>query len=187
MSIRSTICPEDRHVERQIRLFELQPGNPMFGRAPQQVPVRRPAEITGLVHNSGRMLPRINTLFALPALCDLVPDALDARKKLWLVVERGHRQMAPLPPRRVIAVVMDNKAPDTVVLRLNSAHGPKANPRHRHPKASQAQHRSALVTSDIDKRETSLELSVEYRFLWPPCWPSDPADHVLRRPARVTL
>jgi hypothetical protein len=31
--------------------------------------------------------------------------------------------MAPLPPRRVIAVVTDNKAPGTVVLRLNSAHG----------------------------------------------------------------
>ncbi|MEA2636432.1 MAG: hypothetical protein QOH92_3199 [Chloroflexota bacterium] len=28
--------------------------------------------------------------------------------------------MAPLPPRRVIAVVMDNKAPDTVVLQPNT-------------------------------------------------------------------
>jgi hypothetical protein len=100
----------------------------MFERAPQQVPVRRPAEMTGLVHNSGRMLPRINTLFALPALCDLGPDALYARKKIRLVVECGHHHMAPLPPRRVITVVMDNKAPDTVVLRLNSAHRPKANP-----------------------------------------------------------
>jgi hypothetical protein len=100
----------------------------MFERAPQQVPVRRPAEVTGLVYNSGRMLPRINTLFALPALCDLGPDALYARKKLRLVVERGHHHMAPLPPRRVIAVVTDNIAPDTVVLRLNSAHRPKAKP-----------------------------------------------------------
>jgi len=71
------------------------------------------------------MLPKINTLFALPALFDLGPDLLYARKKLRLVVEGGHHHMAPLPPRRVIAVVMDNKAPDTVVLRLNSAHGPK--------------------------------------------------------------
>jgi hypothetical protein len=100
----------------------------MFGRAPQQVPVRCTAEMTWLVHNSGRMLPRINTLSALSALCDLGPDALYANKKLPLVVERGHHHMAPLPPRHVIAVVMHNKAPDRVVLRLNSAHGPKANP-----------------------------------------------------------
>jgi hypothetical protein len=84
------------------------------------------------------MLPRINTLFALPALCDLGPGAFYACKKLRLVVERGHHHMAPLPPRRVIAVVMDNEAPDTVVIRLNSAHGPKANPRHRHPKPPDA-------------------------------------------------
>ena len=80
------------------------------------------------MQNSGRMLPRIDTLFVLPALCDLGPDALYARKKLRLVVERGHHHMAPLPPRRVIAVVMDNKGPDTVVLRLNSAHGPRLTP-----------------------------------------------------------
>ena len=98
------------------------------------------------MHNSGRMLPKINTLFALPALFDLGPDSLYARKKLRLVVERGHHHMAPLPPRRIIAVVMDNKAPDTVVLRLNSAHGPKANRLHRHPKAPEVQHRSALIT-----------------------------------------
>src|SRR5216683_2167690 len=147
MSIRCAICPEDRHVGRQFQLFDLQPGNPMFERAPQQVPVRRPAEITGLVYNSGRMLPRINTLFAPPALCDLGPDALYARKKLRLVVERGHHHMAPLPPRRVKAVVTDNKAPDTVVLRLNSAHGPKANPRHRHPKAPEAAQKRRLPGS----------------------------------------
>lgn len=35
------------------------------------------------------------------------------------------------------------------------------------------------------ERETSLELSVQYRLLQPPCWPSDPADHELRRPVRV--
>jgi hypothetical protein len=81
------------------------------------------------------MLPRINMLSALPALCDLDPDALYARKKLRLVVERGHHHMAPLPPRSVIAVVTHNKAPDTVVLRLNSAHRPKANSPHRHPEA----------------------------------------------------
>jgi hypothetical protein len=98
----------------------------MFERAPQQVPVRRPAEMTGLVHNSGRMLARINPLSALPALCDLGPDALYARKKIRLVVECGHHHMAPLSPRRVIAIVMHNKAPDTVVLRLNSAHRLKA-------------------------------------------------------------
>ena len=97
----------------------------MLDRAPQQVADRRSTEITGLVHNSGRMLPRINTLFALPALCDLGLDALNARTKLPLVVECGHHHMAPLPPHRVIAIVMDNKAPDTVVLRLNSAHSPK--------------------------------------------------------------
>jgi hypothetical protein len=45
--------------------------------------------------------------------------------------------MAPLPPRRVIAVVMHNKAPDTVVLRLNSAHRPKATPVPRYPKAAE--------------------------------------------------
>ena len=67
-------------------------------------------------------------LSALLALCDLDPDALYARKKIRLVVERGHHHMAPLPPSRVIAVVMHNKAPDAVVVRLNSAHGPKANP-----------------------------------------------------------
>jgi hypothetical protein len=100
----------------------------MFERPPYQVPVRRPAEITGLVHNSGRVLPRIDALSAFPALSDLGPDALDARKKLGFVVERGDHHMAPLPPRRVIAVVMDNKAPDAVVLRLNSGHRPKAKP-----------------------------------------------------------
>ena len=84
--------------------------------------------MTGLVHNSGRMLPGINTLVALPALCDLGLDALYARKKLRLVVERGNHHMAPLTPRRVIAVVMHNKAPDTVVPRLNPAHRPKTNP-----------------------------------------------------------
>jgi hypothetical protein len=94
------------------------------------------------------MLPRINTLFALPALCDLGPDALYACKELRLVVECGHHHMAPL---RVIAVVMHNKAPDTVVLPLNSAHGSKANPRHRHPKAPEAEHRSGLIRSDIDE------------------------------------
>jgi hypothetical protein len=55
--------------------------------------------------------------------------------------------MAPLPPRRVKAVVTDNKAPDTLVLRLNSAHRPKANPRRRHPKAPEAQHRGRLPAS----------------------------------------
>jgi hypothetical protein len=99
----------------------------MLGRAPQHVPVRRPAEIIRLVHNSGHMLARVNALFALPALSDLGLNALDARKKLWLGVERGHHHISPLPPRRVIAVVMHYKAPYTVVLRLNSAHGPKAN------------------------------------------------------------
>jgi hypothetical protein len=92
------------------------------------MPDRRPTEITGLVYNSGRMLTRINTLFALPALFDLGLDALDAGTKLPLVVECGHHHMAPLPPRRVVAIVLGDKAPDSVVLRLNLAHGPKANP-----------------------------------------------------------
>lgn len=67
-------------------------------------------------------------LFALPALCDLALDALYARKKIRLVVERGHYHMAPLPPRRVKAVVVNNKAADTVVVRLNSAHGQRLTP-----------------------------------------------------------
>lgn len=50
----------------------------MFNRSRQQVSVRRAAEITWLVHNTGRMLPRIDTLSALPALSDPGPDALDA-------------------------------------------------------------------------------------------------------------
>jgi hypothetical protein len=74
------------------------------------------------------MLPRINVRFALSALFDLDPDAFYARKKVRLVVERGHHHVAPLPPLRVIAVVSNNKAPDTVVRRLNLAHRPKANP-----------------------------------------------------------
>jgi hypothetical protein len=97
----------------------------MFDRAPQHVPVRRSAEITGLVDNSRRMLPSINVLFPLSALFDLDPDAFYARKKLRLVVERGHHHMAPLPPLRVIAVASNNKAPDTVVRRLNLAHRPR--------------------------------------------------------------
>jgi hypothetical protein len=104
----------------------------MFERPRQQVPVRRAPEITGLVHNSGRMLPRIDTLSAFPALSDLGPDALDARKKLRFVVERGHHHMSPLPPRRVIAVVMNDKAPHVVVLRVNSGHRPKAKPWNHH-------------------------------------------------------
>jgi hypothetical protein len=71
------------------------------------------------------MLPRIDPLSALPALSDLGPDALDARKKLRLVVERGHHHMPPFPPRRVIAVVTDDEAPDVVVLRVNSGHKTK--------------------------------------------------------------
>ena len=121
--------PEDAHVGGQLQILEPQPGNAVFDRPRQQVPDRRATEITGLVHNSGRMLPRIDTLSALLALSNLGPDALDGRKKLRLVVESGHHHMAALPPRRVIAVVVDNKASDTVVLRLNAAHGPKANPR----------------------------------------------------------
>lgn len=78
-------------------------------------------------------------LFALPALCDLGLDALYASKKVRLIVERGHHHMAPLPPRSVIAVVMHNEAPDAVVLRLNAAHRPKANPPHRHQTAPEAQ------------------------------------------------
>jgi hypothetical protein len=55
--------------------------------------------------------------------------------------------MAPLPPRRVIAVVMDDKAPDTVVLRLNSAHPPKVTPGMVTPKH--------LRRSLTDRSETS--------------------------------
>jgi hypothetical protein len=110
------------------------------------------------VHNAGRMLPRINTLFALPALCDLGLDALYTRKKLRLAIECGQHDVAPLPPARVIAVVMDNKAPDTVVVRLNSPHRPKANSRHRHPKAPKAQHRSAPITSDFKAGDESRTL-----------------------------
>jgi hypothetical protein len=94
------------------------------------VPVRRSAEITGLVHNSGRVLPRIDVLAAFSALPDLSPDALDAHKKLAFVVERGHYYMPPLPPRRVIAVVTDDKALNCVVLRVNSGHRPKVKTRH---------------------------------------------------------
>jgi len=104
----------------------------MFGRPRQQVAVRRATEITRLVHNSGRMLPRIDTLSTLSALSDLGLDALHARKKLWLVVERGHHYMPPLPPRRVVAVVTDDKAPYAVVRRVNSGHRSKGKARHHH-------------------------------------------------------
>jgi hypothetical protein len=126
------------------------------------------AEPAGLVYNSGCMLPRINTLFTLPALCDLGPDALYARKKLRLAIECGQHDMAPLPPLRVIAVVMDDKAPDTVVVRLNSAHRPKANSPHRHPKhlrrSTEAHQQQA-----ISKRETRVPVAVptqspQFRF-----------------------
>jgi len=162
------VYPDDGRIGGQLQLLEPQPGNPMFEHPRQQVPVRRAAEVTGLVHNSGRMLPRINTLSAFPTLSDLGPNALDARKKLRFVVERGHHHMPPLPPRRVIAVVTDDEAPEVVVLRVNSGHRPKAKPRL--PSRSRATRRS---------------------WTPPACWPADPiragGTGVRHRPAAAPL
>lgn len=86
------------------------------------MPVGGTTKITGLVHNTGRVLPRINNLSVLAALFDFGPDPLETSKKLGLVVEGSYHDMAPLPPRRVIAMLPDNKAPDGVGLRVNLGH-----------------------------------------------------------------
>ena len=101
----------------------------MLYRPSQHVAVCSEAEITGLIHNSGRVFARINRLSVLLSLSDLGPDALDGGKKLRLVVERCHHDMPPLPSGRVIAVVTGDKAPDGVVLGVNLSHRPKAKPR----------------------------------------------------------
>ena len=94
-----------------------------------QVPVRRAAAISGLVHGSRRMLARIDRLTAVPAALDLVPHALHAGEKLHLVVERGHHHMPALPPLRVIAVMVGDEAPYVVVLGVNPRHRPRVIPR----------------------------------------------------------
>jgi len=93
-----------------------------------EVPVRRPAQIPRLVHNSRHMLTRIHGLTAVPAAPDLRMDARHARAKLRLIIERGHHQVPPLPPLRVIAVVADDETPNVVFFGVNSRHSLRVTP-----------------------------------------------------------
>jgi hypothetical protein len=94
----------------------------MPDRPTDQVPVRGPAQIPGLVHSSRRVLAGIDGLTALPPSLDLVLHTVHAGVKLLLVVERGHHDMPPLPALRVVAVVTDDKPLNAVILGINSRH-----------------------------------------------------------------
>jgi len=113
----------DGHVRGHLQLVQPRPGShPVPQRPHDQPPVRRATAIPGLAHDSRYMLARIDMLTAAPAALDLLPHVAYAGEELWLVVERGHHHMPPLPPLRVIAVMADNEAPHAVVLGVNSRH-----------------------------------------------------------------
>ena len=92
------------------------------------MPVRCPAQISRLVHNSRRVLARVDDLAGLPAGLDLILHTVHAGAVFPLVIERGHDDMPPLPPLRVIAVVADDEAADVVVPGVNSRHSPRVTP-----------------------------------------------------------
>ena len=94
----------------------------MPDRADQQVSVSCPAPITRLVHDSGRMLSRIDRLTAFPARLDFGLNALHAGAVFLLVVERGDHDMATFPPLRVISVLTDYEALDAVVFGVHARH-----------------------------------------------------------------
>lgn len=71
------------------------------------------------------MLSGVDVLAPVLAALDLGPDLLQAREELPLVVKRGHDHMPALMPVRVIPVMADDEAADTVVFRVNSRHRPR--------------------------------------------------------------
>ena len=92
------------------------------------MPIGGASKITGLIHNSGGVLPSLNILSALAALSDLRRDSPYTCKKLRLVVEGCNHYMPPFPPRWVIAIVSRDKASYGVILRVNLGHRPKGKP-----------------------------------------------------------
>jgi hypothetical protein len=122
---RTALGAGDERVGRQFQLLDPRPGNRMPDRPANQVSGRCPAQIPGLVHNSRRVLTRIDRLTAFLASLDLVSHTVHAGAKLLLVVERRHHHMPSLPSLRVIAVVANDEALDAVVLGVYSRHSPR--------------------------------------------------------------
>ena len=68
------------------------------------------------------MFSRVGRLSAFPARPDLASNARHAGVGFLLVVERGNHDMPPLPPLRVIAVMVDDEALDAVIIGIRARH-----------------------------------------------------------------
>lgn len=74
------------------------------------------------MHGPRSVLTRIDRFGAFPAPVDASLDIPHAGKEVRFVVERIHHHGPPFPPLRVIAVVVDDKPLDRVIVRINSRH-----------------------------------------------------------------